>query len=365
MATDLRDRPKVLVYGAGAVGALLGGMLAARGCRVTLLGRARLRETIQHSGLRIDTPAFAGTVYPRVIESIDELHEPPDISLLTMRSFDVEPALPDLLRLNETKTTFVALQNGVGTDELLRASLPKARLLAGSLTISAAFDEPDLVRATSRSGGVALAPVTGDGLEQVAHLFTRTGIPVKQIADYRSMRWSKLLLNIMGNATGALLGWTPARVYAHAGIFALERAMLGEGFAVMRAYGIRPVSLPGFPVPLLERVIQLPGRIGQALLAPRMRVGRGEKMPSLYGDVERGNVRTEAAWLYGAIAAAGDAINLETPVNRRLLRLMQAVLVNDRLRQAFRDSPDRLIRNVVLGMDTFGMGRRLARRPSR
>src|SRR5579884_1995835 len=65
------------------------------------------------------------------------------------------------------------------------------------------------------------------------------------------MKWSKLLLNLVTNASVAILDLPPARVVAHPGLFRLERDAFREAVRVMRAFGLRAVSLPGYPVPAL------------------------------------------------------------------------------------------------------------------
>jgi 2-dehydropantoate 2-reductase len=40
------DSLKIAVLGAGCIGAWVGGRLAASGCRVTLIGRPRLRDQL-------------------------------------------------------------------------------------------------------------------------------------------------------------------------------------------------------------------------------------------------------------------------------------------------------------------------------
>ena len=45
---------RILVFGAGAVGSVLGGLLARAGHAVTLLGRARHMAAVRERGLSID-----------------------------------------------------------------------------------------------------------------------------------------------------------------------------------------------------------------------------------------------------------------------------------------------------------------------
>lgn len=350
--TEQTDQRDVLIYGAGAVGCLLGGILAGGGCRVTLLGRPGARRPIAGHGLRVSLHDREIPVRPRYVTAISEIDTTPDLIVLAMRSFDVEAALDDLRQVVEDGTTVLTVQNGLGTEELVARELPGARIVAGSLTLSAAFEGAGRVVSSSRSGGIALAPVSSGGdAGDIAGLFDAGGIPVGVVDDYRSMKWSKLLLNMMANGVPAILGWPPGEVYRLPGLFRIERASVREALRVMRAEGSQPVALPGFPVHALAWLFRMPDAVSRRFLLPRIDGARGDKMPSLLLDLEAGRERTEAGWLYGAVAEAGERVGVGTPVNRRLVRILEAITANPDLWEAFRDRPDLLARNVLLGLE--------------
>jgi 2-dehydropantoate 2-reductase len=352
MATDPSRQPRVLVYGAGAVGCFLGGVLAETGCSVTLLGRAERAQAVRTRGLRIERPRRTASVRPRFIESANQLDVSPDVVLLTTKTYAVSEALPDLRRILAPASTLVTVQNGIGTEELIQNELPESRLVAASLTLSAKFSAPEEVSSTSRSGGIALAPVSsGADTRSIARLFYAAGIPTTMHRNYRSMKWSKLVLNMMGNATSAILDWTPARIYTDPDLYKLERAAILEAVDIIRAEGSSLIFLPGFPVPVLPWVLRLPPALGQRLLESRVGGGRGAKMPSLHLELNAGSDRTEVDWLYGAVVHAGKRLSVPTPVNRRLLTIYAGVRRSRVLREAFRSHPERLLRNAKLGAD--------------
>src|SRR5699024_2425404 len=99
-----------------------------------------------------------------------------------------------------------------------------------------------------------------------------------------------------------------------------------------------------------ELALKFPPVLGRRLLSARISGGRGAKMPSLWLDLDTGRQRTEAGWLYGAVIENGEKAGVATPVNRRIRRIMEAVTGNRELRASFRNQPDRLLRNVLLGM---------------
>lgn len=335
--------PPTLIYGAGAVGCLLGGVLAAAGAPVTLLGRPAVAEAVNEQGLTIVQPSSTRRIRIPAVTSIDAISAPPALVLLTVKAYAVAAALPDLRRLAASGAAIVALQNGVGTVETLLAEPDMPRLASGTITASVMRDSPATVRQET-TGGVMLAPVRGGvPLDQLAAALTATGLPAGVVPRYQDLTWSKLLLNIMANATSAVLALPPAAIYADPRLFAVERAAFIEALAVMLGAGIRPIPLPGFNVPLLAHAMRLPAPLARRLIAARAARGRGEKRPSLWLDIERGLGTTEVRWLNGAVADLGARLGIPTPVNATLTELLEEAARNPERRRAFAGRPDALL----------------------
>jgi 2-dehydropantoate 2-reductase len=343
------ENPRILVFGAGAVGSLLGGLLSGAGYEVTLLGRDTAIKEARTHGLSIELHDRRFRTHPSAVSTLTGSSNRFKIVLLCVRSFAVERALVDIPNILADDGVLVTLQNGLGTEELVQERLPEIHHVAASLTLSADSPGPGVALSTSRSGGIALAPVSSSApVGAVAAMFGESGIPVTVLDDYRSMKWSKLLLNQMANGVPAILDWTPGQVYRSPDVFRVEQAMLRETIRVMAADGARPVSLPGFPVPVLKWVLGMPPWIARRLLLRRVEGGRGDKLPSLLLDLKAGRRKLEADWLYGAVARRGAGAGLESPVNQRISVILNGIAINPDLRETFRNQPDRLVRNIQL-----------------
>jgi 2-dehydropantoate 2-reductase len=167
------------------------------------------------------------------------------------------------------------------------------------------------------------------------------GVNVRRYADAEAMKWSKVLTNIVANASSAILGWRPERLFRHPGIGALEVQALREAASVIRGQGLRPVNLPGVPVAWLCRALAFPAAALRPILGRIVSSGRGDKLPSFNYDIARG--RSEVAWLNGAIVRAGRELNLPTPANRVLTEVLLE-LVNEETEPAlFREDPELLL----------------------
>ena len=246
-------------------------------------------------------------------------------------------------------------QNGVGAEEQARAARRSA-VLAGSLTTAV---EPlaDGVR-RMRTGGMGVAVVPGAGeaeggavADLLAASWTRGGLPARVYPVAAAMKWSKLLGNLVGNATSAILDMDPGEIYADPRTYPVERRQLHEAVAVMRALGLRPVSLPGADVSLLLRGLGLPVAIGRPIVSRAISGARGGKSPSLRLHVrsQAAGVPTEGRWLNGAVAEAGARTGTPAPVNACLAALVEECAADASRAAFFAGRPDRLAAAIAGG----------------
>ncbi len=168
------------------------------------------------------------------------------------------------------------------------------------------------------------------------------------------MKWSKLVANLVGNASGAILDMDVADIYRDPRLFEIERRQLLECVAVMRGLGLDCLSLPGAKVPWLVRVARLPSPVSRPILSRALTDIRSGKMPSLRIHVRAAPndgpspERTEAAWMNGAVADRGARLGIATPVNRLLATLTDEVATDPERREWFRGHPERLVDELHL-----------------
>ncbi|MBP1705009.1 MAG: 2-dehydropantoate 2-reductase [Chloroflexi bacterium] len=354
---------RILVVGAGAVGSFLGGCLAEAGLDVAFLDQrdvpagAREPLVVAHPGGRRATVevAVAGPGDPEALAWRGAPPgAPPDLVLFATKQFDLPAALAVAARWPDAPA--MTVQNGIGAEEAVLAARPGAGLVAASLTAAVRLHHPghgeDLGVAVAhrlRRGGLALAPAAGTVepvLDELAAAFRKAGLRTVRLHDARAMKWSKLLGNLAGNATCALLDEDPAAVYADPRLFEIERRQLAETVATMRALGLRPVALPGADVRLLVLAAHLPGRLARFLMSRVMGGARGGKMPSLRLHLRHAGGPTEARWLNGAVAEAAARAGVPAPVNGRLAALVDEAAADPERRAWFVGRPGRLVEAI-------------------
>ena len=352
-ATD-SDRPAVrtLIVGAGAVGSFLGALLGSAGQDVTLI---RIFEPDSERALTLIRPDGSRTTIPVHRFTRTEDAPAPDFILVAVKMPVLREALaPTLLWPNVPTLT---VENGIGADAIAAQVRPDAPMLAGSLTSPIRLASQDEVEWMGR-GGLALAAVTGSARPMLARLlddFARAGLRVREQPAAAPMKWSKLLANLIANATGAILDMDADAIYRDPRLFDVERRQLLEAVAVMKQLGAQPVSLPGAPIPWLVRGMRLPAPLGRPIMARIVGGARAGKSPSLRLHVQDAPANapcaepTEVAWMNGAIARAGAEAGVATPVNARLAALVDEVAAQPERRAWFRGHPERLLAEMASG----------------
>lgn len=341
---------RVLVLGAGAVGGLLGGSLAAGGAAVTLVARGERGRALVAKGLRL---ARGGETRRFDLPVVDSLagataRGPFDATLLAVRGTDLAAAGEEMAAALPPGRLVVML-NGLGHEATLAARLPGHAVCAGTLTAACWEREPGWIEVGAKGGvGLECRPGAICDNADLAAAFRAGGLAARCYASGASVKWSKLLLNMLGSASTAILGWPPARVFADRRLFRLELVAWREAMTVMRALGVAPVALPDYPVPFYVLLARgLPAALLQPLLGPRLAGGRGDRLPGPAMDLARGRARTECEWLGGAVADAAATAGRRAPINSALAGLVADLAAGRRSREDFRDRPERLLSAVA------------------
>jgi 2-dehydropantoate 2-reductase len=332
-----------VVVGGGAVGSLLAWALSTGGAGVTLIRRRPM--TPERGSIAINRRGPSEPARVTIVSSIGAVDGRVDAILLAVKAYDVEATVGSL---PASPATIVTVQNGISSEEVVLDNRPSDALVAASLTASVELATDGSVR-WRRRGGIGLAPAREGGpatAGEFASVFRRGGLPARVYPDWRAMKWSKLIGNLVGNATSALLDMPPRAIYSDPALFEIERAQLREAFAVMRALGLKPVALSGADIRPLELGLRAPALVARPILSRIVASARGGKDPSLRIGMTAGNgppARSEISWLNGAVARTGAALGVPTPVNAALVDLVERSMTDADLRTTLRRQPSNLV----------------------
>jgi 2-dehydropantoate 2-reductase len=297
---------RYIIYGAGAVGGVIGARLFEAGHDVALIARGPHLDAIRERGLTLQTPLGSQTFPVPAAGHPSELRfAPGDVVLLTMKTQHTEAALDDLRAFAGDSVPVVCAQNGVENERL--AARRFSRVYGMMVWLPATYLEPGLVLASAAPvNGVLDAgryPSGTDALiEQVAAGIGASGIASKAIPDVMRWKYAKLLANL-GNAIQAACD--PADdarpLYAR---------VRDEALACYRAAGIEHASDEE----------QAARRTAMSAMAPIAGARRGGG--STWQSLARGAGSVETDYLNGEIVLLGRLHGVPTPANAALQRIM-------------------------------------------
>ncbi|WP_290818203.1 ketopantoate reductase family protein [Halovivax sp.] len=284
---------EIVVFGAGSLGSLVGGLLA-REHDVTLVARAGHADRVDRDGLAV-TGEHEFEVSPSATSDGTELTA--DLAIVTVKSFDTSSAARALS--SGSVDAVLSLQNGMGNEERLSEEL-SCPVLAGTATYGAVLDRPGRVRCTG-IGEVVLGSRTGGHsavADRIGEAFATADIETLVADDMPRRLWEKLAVNAGINPVTAL-----ARVE--------NGAVLEEPAAELAAEAARETAR-------VARAdgVDLADETAVAALEQVAEATAGNES-SMLQDVRAGR-RTEVDAISGYVVDRAETVGLKAPTNRTL-----------------------------------------------
>jgi len=344
---------RVLIVGGGAIGSMLAVKLASTGQEVTVAERSPLVELLAAQGFQLeDGDGRIKIVHLPVAPSITAALADGrtfGLALVAVKAYHTESVAQELRETGHSAMPVLTVQNGVGNEEMLAEYLSETLIVSGALTTPVEVLGPGQVKVARSSFGFGIAPgPRSASVDDLAAIFATAGFKTQIFDDYRALKWSKLLMNMLANAQSAILGYTPAEIFARPDLGNLEVSAWREAMNVMNAQSISSVALGGYPLPLVTPLVRrLPLNIIRPILERFIVGGRGSKMPSFYYDLHperRSN--TEVGWLNGAVAEQGEKLGIPTPVNATFDQVLQDLISGKAKLSDWAGQPDRLLATV-------------------
>ena len=270
---------------------------------------------------------------------------PFDIAIYALKSYDTPEAMDQIKPFAETMPPVLCLSNGVDNEPALTGVLGMEKVIYGTLTSAVGRRGP---------GDIHLEKLRGVGIgsshplsEKLVEIFNGAFLNAQLFQDDASMKWSKMLTNLLANPLSAILDMTPGEIFSHRGLYRLEISVLRECLAVMEAENLEVVDLPKTPVRALAFSTRLPFWLSKALLTRAVGSGRGGKMPSFHIDLHSGRGKSEVGYLHGAVVRAGKKDNIATPVNKVLTEVLVSMTKGETPIDAFAGNPGKLLEKVI------------------
>jgi len=326
---------RVVVLGAGAIGAFVGVRVAVGGkdvddLQVVLIGRQRLVDDVRANGDAIRTRPLSYAEDARLVEGTRlrittdmQQAADADVVLVAVKSGQTEQVAHELARVlagNGGKSvTIVSLQNGLGNPQVLSKILGEAHNIVPGMVgfnvvwgVKASFNQ-------TTSGDLYMSEI-GPHVEPLCRLMQAGAIRTVVQKDIVSIQYGKLMINL-NNAVNALSGVPILQMIKDPAYRSVIRASIIEARQVLSKVGIE-VKSPGPPLALQTVVLGLPNFLF-ALLQPFFIKIDATAKASMLIDLES-NKPTEIDFLNGHILQVAKDHGLpEPPINAAIIRLVR------------------------------------------
>ncbi len=316
---------KICIFGAGAVGSMIGGELVRTGQDVTLITRGPHLDAMRSGGLTVNMNGVEHHTHPTCT---DDPNEPgrQDVVIFTVKAHQAADAAEQAAPMMGPGTTVVAAQNGIpwwyfyGTGDAFEGHRLKSvdadrriwnaigpeRVLGGMINGSCGIPKPGYVNHTQKYRALTIGEPAGGVSERgkaLAGAFAKTDIDMPVAADIRHVVWTKLLSNIAGSMICVLTRGTQGATASDPACRALAASLMREAGAVAAALGI-----------------DLSREIAEKIADEGAR--NSPHKPSTLQDLEAGKAM-EIDDIVGAVAEIGRLVGVDSPMIEAIYTLLR------------------------------------------
>jgi 2-dehydropantoate 2-reductase len=297
---------KIVIYGAGGIGSVVGGHLWRTGHEVILIGRAGHVRAINENGLKLVTPKETYILKIPAVTVTDQVNfNPGDVVLLTVKGQNTEEALRDLQTVIKDVPVF-CLQNGVRNEEI--AARYFSRVYGATLRIGAEYLADGTVICRRDPPGLLIISRYPEGtdnlVEDVTSKLRDGGFLVKVVSDVMPYKWGKLMANL-ANAVDAITN------SGGKDIEVIVQAARQELAGLLERTGISWISQDE-----LEKETPV-------IRMPPSPSGNTPMHSSTWQSLMRGQGSVETEFLNGEVVRLANRLGQSAPVNLKLMQISQ------------------------------------------
>lgn len=298
---------KILVFGAGALGSFVGGILSQK-YDVTLYGKEDKIIPVQKSGLRI-TGKTDLTLKPKTVFDRKHLEgQDFDLVILAVKSYDTESAIGIIKEIVSGRSAVLSLQNGLDNEIRIAQIIGKERTLGGVTSHGITFIEPGHIHHAG-TGETVIGELNGketERIKKISNALTSVGMETSISKNIESEIWTKGIVNAGINPLTALTRLKNGYLLKIPILTKLLENTCQECISVAQKANID----------LLEcDIIEKTKNVARLT---------AENKSSMLQDIEKGR-RTEIDSINGKIVEVGNKHGVETPINSALVALVKGI----------------------------------------
>ena len=313
---------KIAVIGAGAIGSLVAGYLKLKGEDVYLVGRPDAAKGVAGNGLKIS--GIRGD-FKVDIGIYDSLISKPELLILATKTQDVEEALKNNLSLIKDSIVLTT-QNGIQAEKIVAGLIPKNNIFSSIVMFGATYLEPGKAVHNFEGSwvlGSIFFDITDPRMLSLSLILDKA-FPAVVTNEIAEMKYLKIFVNA-NNCIPAILGVSMQEAFLAPEVSRISIAIWQEGFRIVSKLGIRLVSLPGFPIENITKLILMPPDSAAGVSSGIMsKLSRDPLYGSILQSIMRGRV-SEIDYINGEFVNLADKHGLKADLNRKLVEMVHEV----------------------------------------
>jgi len=304
---------KITIFGAGAIGSFVAGVMARAGYDPTLIARGATLAALRERGLTVEIGDDKFTVPLRATDDTAALG-PQDIVILATKAHQIAGALHTLAPLIGPDTVIVPAINGIpwwyckglsgpleGLDLTscdpsgrIAAALPVSQVVGAVVYMATSIPEPGRVVSVGPLKMIVGAPTPGAEarVQPIADALAASGLQAPVSENIRADVWAKLWGNVHANPLSVATQATMIEMLSDPGVTGVSRMIMQEAAAVAGELGVF------FPMSIDQRLEE----------ASKL----GSFRTSMLQDFDAGKP-IELDAILGVVSELGGHLGIETP----------------------------------------------------
>jgi 2-dehydropantoate 2-reductase len=318
---------RIVFVGAGAIGSLVGAYMARGGADVTLLDTGDHIHTIAREGLKVHTIEDGSFRVKVKAASEAKRIEDIDLLILTVKTFQTEPALTSIIHLRDKIGLALSIQNGVDKEDHLIRSFGREKVIGAMCLEGATRLGPAEIQHTMR-GITYIGELDGretDRVKAVCELFTAGGLKAEITPHIVSADWAKWINFAASAAICSLTRLEYYKILKNKELALLFAQIYREYAQLAKAKGVEIRDYPGLEVKTISgadpsSAVEILKARGERLEAR----GMTKVKPSLCQDVESAR-KTEYEAIFGYAVREAEKLGVEMPLTRYIYQFLKGI----------------------------------------
>lgn len=318
---------KIAIYGAGAMGTVLGALLTRAGKQIDLITRNEEHvKALKANGARIIVKGRDDIIVPVAAYTPEEMQDGYDVILLMTKQRDNPSICEFLLGKLKEDGAICTMQNGlpefavanvIGADRTLGCAVSWGATFIGEGASALTSDPDSMTFALGAYGN------SGRHLSMIEDYLSAVG-KVEVVADFMGARWAKLAVNSAFSSISAITGLTFGEVASRKDTRPIVLALLNEAFAVAESCGVTLGKIQGHDI---QKIYKCKGGIKKFFalrMLPLAMKKHADLVSGMYFDL-REHKKSDIDYINGVIAHSARNFGVDIPVNTRVIALAHEI----------------------------------------